>query len=611
MRPIDGTRHADRGVQPGSLARQFRQGWVCIPDPMKTLPTLAAVLCSAFAADLIAQDIICPDLYANAGGPGTSGLVWRNTAFRCQVIYEADHWTGRGIDYPITITRLQWRSNTVGTAGQYSQVQVNLSTAPVGIDWSTMSTTFATNQGLDNTVVYNGAVNVAQGNGLSPGNYVVDIILTTPFVYNPASGQGLVVEMDAALAPTFTGTGTTLPQMDCSSNVSQNARARRNSAATSAALTGGLSYFAPVMKFDYTEPAGLARKTKYGAGCYDRPQSFYELFAPAGFDLAGTATTVNSIRLIPNGQGGFVALPGSNQWFTPTSPDLLLADDSVSPPQALPFTFNYQFGSTTAIEIGSNGLVWMQPGGTTTPGASVAELLSSGTRFAALWCDLNPAAVDPVTTLPIGGSIHFDVNPSGQEVYATWLGVPLWEATQTNTYQQTFQVMLNSSGECEFRYMDCNPALYQTITGFSPGGNVRDPGSIDISTSMPFNTGDGSVAVAVDADARPVLGTSINLVTSDIPLTAFIGAQIFGLQELNPGVSLAGLGAPGCSQFTNIDASQILFLSGTTTSVPFVVPSAPAFVGVEIKTQSAILVNGVNALGLLTSNGLKLELGSV
>ena len=65
---------------------------------------------------------------------------------------------------------------------------------------------------------------------------------------------------------------------------------------------------------------------------------------------------------------------------------------------------------------------------------------------------------------------------------------------------------------------------------------------------------------------------------------------------------------PGCHQYLGIDASQAWLPLNGVGSTPFAIPNVPAFAGIEIKTQGAALVPGVNALGALSSNGLRLVL---
>jgi len=88
----------------------------------------------------------------------------------------------------ITITNLEFfntQYNSLSTAMPSGNWQISLSTTSA--DWNTLSSSFASNIGSDNTVVFNG--NLSQpwvfGNTLS-------ITLSTPFTYDPANGNLLM-----------------------------------------------------------------------------------------------------------------------------------------------------------------------------------------------------------------------------------------------------------------------------------------------------------------------------------------------------------------------------------------------------------------------------------
>ena len=114
-----------------------------------------------------------------------------------------------------------------------------------------------------------------------------------------------------------------------------------------------------------------------------------------------------------------------------------------------------------------------------------------------------------------------------------------------------------------------------------------------------------TTAITHAGSARPVIGTSISLDTNNLPVSALVGVTLFGLVEFNPGIDLTPLGMPGCNQYLSIDASQVWVPVNGSGSTNFPIPSDPAFAGVEIKTQGATLAPGVNALGALSTNGVK------
>ena len=101
---------------------------------------------------------VIPNGTANIPGSTSNNFPWgtsgsTSAGIRALACYDSANFTDASIDYPITITRLRWRANDATTAwggGSYSQATVSLSTAAV--DYSAVSTTWATNHGPDLTV---------------------------------------------------------------------------------------------------------------------------------------------------------------------------------------------------------------------------------------------------------------------------------------------------------------------------------------------------------------------------------------------------------------------------------------------------------------------------
>jgi len=236
---------------------------------------------------------------------------------------------------------------------------------------------------------------------------------------------------------------------------------------------------------------GIATVTPYGTGCVNSPgATFYELFQAGTFDLSNT-----SIQLTPSGGGtGYVVIPGSNTWLTPTGPSLGLTDDSVSTGQPLGFTLNYPGGSTNTVYVSSNGYIWAQ--NNTNNGCCAGDpigLRNSGARWCPQWGDLNPGA---------GGQVQFDTAPGMAAV--TWTAVPEFGATNANT----FQVVFFNTGVVEMRWQACSVVSHVVLTGFSPGANNPDPGSVDISASLPIVTTPHLTALRLNASPRPSSATS-------------------------------------------------------------------------------------------------------
>lgn len=564
---------------------------------------LALASAAALPALAGAQEVVVPEGFANSY-TGNTTLLWRSTAFRFQCLYDTTHFINQGLNHPITINRLRFRglNGIVDPGGQvYTGVTVQLSSSPS--DYDTMSTTFATNVGADVVTAYTGDVTLLPMSGGAPNDNYIDIVLTTPFQYNPELGMDLCVDVTAPTAPS-----ATVPNTAAASNRTLH-RARRNSTNVPGNATGGLSDFAAAMRIDYTVPPGVARDIRYGVGCYDNHVSFYETFLPGVFDLAGSPGVVNSILLTPNTGGGYTVTPGSNAWFTPTSANLGLGDDALSAPQPLAFTFSYPGGSTNALIIESNGNVWL---GTPTHTSFVAatdpaSLLSRGPVISALYSDFDPSATG-------FGTVHFDEDIANGVAYVTWLGLPNWIATPPPVRgTNTVQAAIYSTGQIELRYQEVDTSLSwtSTIVGFSPGANNRDPGNRDISATMPFSTATDLVGLTLAADTRPVLGRTVNLETSAIPANSLLTVTLLSFSKFDPGLPLAAIGMPGCFQYAGLDVNQGLGFTNPTSSVPFVLPNNMLFAGIALRSQSAAFVPGVNALGALSSNGLELQINSL
>lgn len=200
--------------------------------------------------------------------------------------------------------------------------------------------------------------------------------------------------------------------------------------------------------------------------------------------------------------------------------------------------------------------------------------------------------------------MHFDVDPSGQAAYVTFLNVPEYSSTNLNT----FQVAFFASGTVEYRFLACLQANRVVLTGWSPGGGARDPRSIDLSATPTLTTHPDTTGLGMVSSARPVLGTAIQIVTNQVPAGALLGSTLFGLTEYTTGLDLSGLGMPGCRQYTSIDASAVWVPAGGSGSSPATFPNSPALAGVQIKTQGIALVPGANPTGVQSSNGLRLTL---
>ncbi|HLQ36901.1 MAG TPA: hypothetical protein VK348_03805, partial [Planctomycetota bacterium] len=136
------------------------------------------------------------------------------------------------------------------------------------------------------------------------------------------------------------------------------------------------------------------------------------------------------------------------------------------------------------------------------------------------------------------------------------------------------------------------------------------PGNRDISTTLPFVLqAIDRLATTIELDARPAIGTAPNLVLGSFPVGSTIAAAVLSFVRHDPGIDLAGLGMPGCSQYVGLDAVTMLPVGGASASLPLPIPNLQALVGLHVFAQGAVLAPGQNALGVVSSRGLQLVIG--
>jgi hypothetical protein len=414
-------------------------------------------------------------------------------------------------------------------------------------------------------------------------------------------GTNMVVTTHVGLTGMSPGNGATLPP---ASNYSSAPFITGNTSFqlwnnTAPNLLGSSIDFLPAGSNQYvvTILNCAAANTAYGQGCIQHYASFYENFAAASsFDLNNVSMTLLATP------GGYVALSGIASYRVPSASAAVLAlGDDTAVAQALSSPFPYPGGVSSSLTVCSNGFVSMTPGNTTTFVPSVATMLSAAQTAYYCWHDFNPAATG-------SGTVKFE-EISGV-AYITWDGV--WDFAGTssanaNTWQLQFD---ETNGNVTWAWQTMS-TLGGTgfLVGYSPAGPSADPGSLDISVALPttFTVANTDVLpLALAASPSPVLGNTVVYTTSNVPANALVTGLILGFGQVNPGTSLAAIGAPGCFQYINLAGSTTVLLFGTpsvTQSLP--IPNNATYVGLQLFVQSASLVPGVNPLGLLTSNGIK------
>lgn len=338
-----------------------------------------------------------------------------------------------------------------------------------------------------------------------------------------------------------------------------------------------------------------AQNVSYGSGCYNRSGTAYEAFAANSIDLSGV-----NIHMTPNGVGGYLFTPGYPTAFVHTVPSLMLSDDSVGT-LALPSAFPYPGGSTTSMSVCSNGYIWMQTNTLADFSPTAAELFSNPARICPMWCDGLPDGATGVN------NVWAEVDTVNNKAYVTYVNVPIFGGVGgTINLQTEFNL---TTGEINIAYgaVSCGNV---SVVGWTPGTGVSslDVGSRDFSASLGagFQTVlPESPALALAVAGNPILGTTITATTSNIPATALLSAQMISLAQINPGLDLGFMGAPGCLQLVdlNLGTSAVMFGNPTAT-YSIALPNNGAFAGLPLTFQSASLDPTANALGILTSNGV-------
>ena len=284
-----------------------------------------------------------------------------------------------------------------------------------------------------------------------------------------------------------------------------------------------------------------------------------------------------------------------------TATALTLGDDTqtaVTLTTALP----YVGGTTTSLSVCSNGFVSVNAMGNGTgftPAA--ATMLNAANTGWWMWHDFNPSTAG-------SGQVKFE--EVGGIAYVTWDGVYSYGQTAPETFQLQFDC---ATGNVHFVWGAISGLGNGYLVGYSPGGASLNPGSRDISATLPttFTVDPADVApLALAATSRPVTGTSWNLTTSDIPATGILGVDVFGLSD--PGINdLFFLGAPGCGLRASLDVTSTYFVAGATRTYSLAIPNNPTLSGFNLYTTTAVFqFPAVNALGAITSNGIRGTVGT-
>jgi hypothetical protein len=550
----------------------------------------------------VAQTIVVPAAGANVE-VGSTVNVWRAGTCRTQAFYDTTNFTSQITAQPIVISAVDFRLKNTDLTNivTYPSVQIYLQYSAV--DYLTPSTTFAANRSVafPTTPNFAGPVTTLAVAGTAPNDYFIQIPLTTPFVYDPSTGQDLLMEIVILTAP------SPLLGNSCSSGsvVATHLSNSIRAVGSTTVLTGTQSAFPPLARFTYTAVPGSGFNTTLGQGCGRQARSFYEVFPASSNDLSGQTVT-----MLQNANGGYdVATTAGSALTPPTTTGLALGDDVVSPAIVLPFTFDYPGGSTNTIYVDSNGSILLGATGTSTNTATAAALLNGTVpRICPAMTDLLP---DDATNVD---NVFAEVDPNNPGAFLiTWWGVPCFGAATPST----FQLALVDNGTADIvqmRYLslvnDSTSNAGRCLTGFSLGNGASDVGPSDL-TAASISTVFDAPPLSLTALTRPVINTPWDLSLGNIPATGLIGVDVYGIAD--PGLDdLFFVGLPGCGLRSTLDIQNPWLVTGSTHAHGLSLPNEPSWTGLVFYTTSAVFTDPpLNSFGAITANGIAGTLGTL
>ncbi|MEZ5962944.1 MAG: hypothetical protein R3F56_03765 [Planctomycetota bacterium] len=341
---------------------------------------------------------------------------------------------------------------------------------------------------------------------------------------------------------------------------------------------------------------GCALAGQYGQGC-PKPCDTLEEFAASTVDLSP-----NALQFTLQADGSYVISQCTSGCFdTSFTNNLALTDDSLAVGLSLGFTFPFCGGSTSTIDVCSNGFVWLVSGSSTLVDFSPTqdEFRDNPARVAPLWMDLRPGPTYP-------GGVYFDALPG--KAIITWDQLEAYGVTGSSN---TMQLQLFPNGDMIFAYQsvlnNATTGNGAAIAGFTQGA-VSAANVVDWTASLPYRTGSGTpLDMRAQAGSRPVLGTTFNLDISKIRAGSVGGALSIGVT--NPNLDLSFLGLAGCRLLSSLEVSLPIALSIPVTTVPLPIPNRASLIGRSLNTQAVLIDPSLGSLPVYLSNGVVLTFG--
>jgi len=344
---------------------------------------------------------------------------------------------------------------------------------------------------------------------------------------------------------------------------------------------------------------GCAQKENFGTGCLQTYNSFYEMFTPGSSqDLNGTAFSI-----IQTGSGSLTIPSTTAARGTATATNTNIGDDAEI---TFPFTMGTMSmptptGPVTSLTVLSNGMV-STDANTTSWTPNIGAFLTLPNTAWACHSDYRP--YDGVS-----GSGGVYTEETATHFYVLWDAVESWGAPGPgNTFEYHFD---KGTGNCELIIVSLDGLGGDYLVGHTVGGTSGDPGNTDLSALTAVTTSNPEqTALAISADSRPVLGTSVLMTLDNIPATSAVAGIIFSHGIVNPGVDLAGVGMPGCFQYANMHSVVLFPAPSGSVAASLNIPIMSGIVGLVVGVQGAAYVAGINLGDAIASNGTKLTLGN-
>ena len=589
--------------------------------------------------------IVLPDTHhlaesATVGSIGATSF-FTTTGSRFQLLYERSHFVSAGVASQLTIDKLLFRTED----GEVSPVAATWNNAVVTLSQTAMtaagmSTNFATNSGAaTNTGSFTTTVRMSHARGCTPNDFNIAIELGSgyPLVNSPALPNLLV---DVILLPNpAVNPAVPLAAVQDTTGTAATIRGAAVVGASNTALAGTAAN-PLVMAVEYSNGSGgnalvvPARNEHYGAASGGSAASFYQAFGNGDrFDLISLTMTPDN-PTTPTRYTvahGAAVIDGSMFGPAPVS----TTDDAIVP-IGLGFVFRFPGGSTSNIQVSTNGYVWLDGATITqdftpTVGEFLGTTAANPARLAPFWTDLHCGR--NVGTFPNAG-FTFLIDTSGgignRACWLTWKDVGVFnQVAAGGIVSCTMQCVIRENGTVEYRYSGMprfcstasqSPDTLAGLVGFTRGRigvtPSVDPVTRDLSLETPFLTAiEGNFGnllltpVTTPAAGGAVLGgrlfagQSVTWNVSNVPPNAILGAQLIDIATNRPGFQLPGITAPGCMLSTSANAQlwEVNLLPGLVVNGtrPLAIP--PGFDGFQLSAQYVVLNGLFTGPDLITS----------